>query len=397
VSDAPTGGTIAIGIQYPTDLGAAFAAVGATLLTGSDPWSTFIQPVVDHLNANGGIGGRQIVPVYHETDPANGSFAAQAQAVCSHFTEDEPVFAAIGLVVDPSLIDCLRDRRTPFLAQSAIVLDETTWGPNRGFLYQPFAIRTERLAPAWVDALVDLDYFEGAGRVGVLRLDEGNHARFSADHLRPALARHGIAVAEEVALRPPGSAGEAGDLFAGANNAALRFRSAGVTHVVLVPSGGALPFVFMQAAESQGYRPRYALNSLEVPAFVAPNAPAAQLEDAVGLGWLPASDVHFREVPHGVNPAEDLCNELTDRNGDEAKRYCDALFFLRDALAVAPSLSPEGLLSGAESLGDGFNSPWTFATRFGPGRYDGAAAVRPFAFVTDCACFRYTGDVRGIG
>lgn len=396
-TDAGGAGTIAIGIGFPANLGATYAAVGATNLTGSDPWSTFIQPVVDHLNANGGIAGRQIAPVYHETDPANGTFAAQAQAACSHFTEDEPVFAVVGMIVEPSLIDCLRERRTPFLAESMMVLDDTTWAPNRGFMYQPFAIRTERLAGTWVDTLVELGYFEGMGGLGVLRADEPNHERFARDHLRPALARHGVTVDEEVALRSPGSVGEAGDLFAGAGNAALRFRSAGVTHVILVPSGGALPYVFMQGAESQGYRPRYALNSLEVPAFVAPNAPAEQLHGTLGIGWLPASDIHYTEVAHGVNPAEDLCFELTQRNGDEAKRYCEGLWFLRDALARAPSLSPEGLLAGAESLGTSFRSPWTFATVFGPGRYDGAAVVRPLAFVDECACFRYSGEPRAIG
>ena len=396
-TDADGAATIAIGIQFPANLGATYAAVGATNLTGSDPWSTFIQPVVDHLNANGGIAGRQVVPVYHETDPANGTFAAQAQAACAHFTEDEPVFAVVGMIVEPSLIDCLRDRRTPFVAQSMMVLDDATWTPNRGFMYQPFAIRTERLAAAWVDALVELGYFEDAGGIGVLRVDEANHERFARDHLRPALARHGIAVAEEAALRSPGSVGEAGDLFAGASNAALRFRSAGITHVLLVPSGGALPYAFMQVAENQGYRPRYALNSLEVPAFVAPNAPAEQLHGTVGIGWLPASDIHYSEVPHGVNPAEDLCFELTQRNGDEAKRYCEGLWFLRDALASASSLSPEGLLAGAESLGTSFRSPWTFATVFAPGRYDGAAAVRPLAFTDECGCFRYSGEPRSIG
>jgi hypothetical protein len=147
----------------------------------------------------------------------------------------------------------------------------------------------------------------------------------------------------------------------------------------------------MQPAESQNYRPRYALNSLDVPAFLTQNVPLAQLHGAVGVGWLPASDLFYKEVAHGVNPAEDLCYEITKRNGDEVKRYCDGVFFLKPALERAPEFSPAGLRAGAESLGTNYDSPWTLATRFGPGRFDGARQVRPVAFVEDCTCFRYTG------
>ncbi len=97
-----------------------------------------------------------------------------------------------------------------------------------------------------------------------------------------------------------------GLLFSQANNAVLKFRSAGVTHVITVPTGGALPFAFMPSAESQGYRPRYAMNSLEIPAFVDLNVPNAQLKDALAVGWLPTSDVLTPQRPND-NPAERLC------------------------------------------------------------------------------------------
>jgi hypothetical protein len=394
---APTGGTIKIGIEYPGgDPSGLASAFGVNILTGGADWKTFIQPVVDEINRQGGIAGRRVEAVYHATDASRGSFAAQAQSVCSHFTEDEHVFAAVGFVLDPSEISCFRSHSTPFVGQAVTLADDQTYAANRGWYYQPSQVRAERLIPGLLEGLAQQGFFTSGTKIGLLRLDDPVSARFE-DRLEAALAaRHASVVADAVLSSPP-SASDAGSLFSQAANAILRFRDAGVTHVLPVPSASAIPFVFMNQAEAQGYRPTWALTSLDVPAFLAPNAPKAQLHGAVGVGWLNSSDIHFTEVPKGVNANEDLCYRLTKRNGDEAKRYCDGLFFLRDAMAHAPQVSPAGLLAGVEALGSSFLSPWSGPTRFGPQRYDGAATVRPLHYLDPCGCFRYTGRPIPVG
>jgi ABC-type branched-subunit amino acid transport system substrate-binding protein len=388
---APSGGEIKIGIVYPGDDSALFAAFGATLLTGTEDWKTFIQPIIDDVNKNGGIAGRTVVPVWHRNETSSGTFASQASAACAHVADDDRVFAVIGFVLDPSMIDCLQVKKIPFIGQSVTLSDEALFARTRGYFYQPFQIRSERLATTWVLQLSEMGYFKGA-TVGLLRFDSSGDARFAAV-VTSALSAIGVKVKVDVALRSASSTSDAGGVFSSASNAVLRLRSEGVTHVMLIPSGGAIPFAFMPSAESQGYRPRYALNSLEVPAFVAPNVPAAQLKGTIGVGWLPASDVYYKEVEHGVNAAEDRCYTAAKRNGDEAKRYCDGLYFLHDALLGATTVSPERLLGGVERLADKYNSPWTFRTRFGPGRYDGAASIRRLAFVDSCRCFRYSSGL----
>jgi ABC-type branched-subunit amino acid transport system substrate-binding protein len=382
-------GVMRIGIEYPGSQSGLAAAFGVNILTGGADWKTFIQPVIDDINAQGGIAGMQVEGVFHTTDTSRGSFAAQGQAVCSHFTEDDHVFAAIGFVLDPSEIACFRSHGTPFIGQAVAMADAQLYQANRGWYYQPSQISNERLVPILVDQLQQLGYFNGA-KLGVLRMEDPTAQRFE-NLLRRELAARGIGVTADAVLSNPPSAADAGSLFTQAANAILRFRDAGVTHVLPVPSGSAIPFVFMNQAETQGYRPQWALTSLDVPAFMAPNAPKAQLHGAVGIGWMNGSDIHWTEVPKGINANEDTCWRLTKRNGDEAKRYCDGLFFLRDALARAPEVSPGGLLAGVEALGTSYSSPWAGPTRFGPGRYDGAAAVRPLRFMDECGCFRYTG------
>ena len=101
---------------------------------------------------------------------------------------------------------------------------------------------------------------------------------------KPALAAHGLKVLEEAAVREPESAARAGDTAAEASSVALRFRQRGITHVLFVPSGGAIPLLFLAAAESQGFRPKYGFSSLDAPYFVRDSVPREQLNGAVGVG-----------------------------------------------------------------------------------------------------------------
>lgn len=386
---AATRGTVKIGFGYPTNLQALYSAFGANNLTGDD-WKNYIGPIVDWVNAHGGLAGRAITPIYHAVDSTNGTFQSQAEAECAAFTQDDHVFAVVGTVIADNQSDCFANANTPFIAQTASLYDHTMYDRHPGLVYQPFMISAERQG-VWIDSLASQRYFQPGGKVGLLEMDNAVYHRFADTVIKPKLAAHGIQLSDEFAFAAPDSAASAGSLFAQSNNAVLRFRAENINEVILSPSGGAIPFVFMQSAESQGYRPRYALNSLEVPAFVTQNVPVAQLTGSVGVGWLPASDVYYKEVAHGVNPAEDLCFNITKRNGDEVKRYCDGLFFLVAAFAKAPEFTPAGLRAGVAALGTSYDSPWTFATRFAQGRYDGARQVRALAFVDGCACYRYSG------
>ena len=57
------------------------------------------QVFVDDLNANGGIGGRKVEGVFREFCPIGNT---QALATCTQFTEDDNVFAVVGVFIDQS-------------------------------------------------------------------------------------------------------------------------------------------------------------------------------------------------------------------------------------------------------------------------------------------------------
>ena len=58
-----------------------------------------MQALVDDLNGNGGIGGRQLEVVYKSSSPLG---TEAAEAACLELTADEEVFAVIGGFVGPA-------------------------------------------------------------------------------------------------------------------------------------------------------------------------------------------------------------------------------------------------------------------------------------------------------
>ena len=82
--------TIRSGSRIPTSRRSP--AAGAANTNHGDYEKSY-QAVIDDLNKHGGINGRKVVPVIAGIDPLG---TAPAQETCLKFTEDDPVFAAVG-------------------------------------------------------------------------------------------------------------------------------------------------------------------------------------------------------------------------------------------------------------------------------------------------------------
>jgi hypothetical protein len=183
----------------------------------------------------------------------------------------------------------------------------------------------------------------------------------------------------------------------------LRFQQSGINRVLFLDNA-TVAILFTIQAGTQGYAPKYGLNTSANPALLQQNAPASGLRGAVGVGWQPSQDV-FAAEEGPLNPTTKTCADIMDKAGQGGvgrtgqwiqRMYCDELFFLRAVLDRSRDLTPAGIAARIDTLGASFESAMTFSTRFVPGRRDGVAAVRTFAFDDACSCFRYTSPPRKV-
>jgi hypothetical protein len=130
-----------------------------------------------------------------------------------------------------------------------------------------------------------------ATKVGLITYDWPAFRRAVEQDMLPELERRGLDVADPVFVKFPERASDAGEISAQLSNTVLRFRSEGVTHVMIFELNALLTVLFMTNADTQGYRPRYGMDTQNGGQVIVGSVPEAQLEGAQQVGWLPMFDV----------------------------------------------------------------------------------------------------------
>ena len=416
VSAAPglTDTTVNVGLIIPVNAAAANAALGAGGVTTGDPKRN-AEVVINDMNSRGGIAGRKIVPVYAEFDATSAQPAeAQYQAACDRFTQDHKVFASMSGGTE-SFVQCL--------TKAGVVIIEDNVAMSDGAMFRKYPtffeinMHLDRIAALEVAALQAQNYFSGwnsasgqpgpgEAEVGIITVDTPQFAHAVNDVLIPALRRVGHAPAPDnvVRVQEVRRQQDAGAVAPAVSSAVLRFRSSGVTHVLIFESNAIATLLFANNADSQGYRPRYGVTSgnghqvlIDAGAF-----PQGQLNGTVGIGWLPSIDIRPSENPDDgpySNDARRRCIDLYKRNGvtyDNANAAtvalttCNSFNLFKLAMESAPSLTRDGFVAAMNRLGTRFESASHFAVRFDADHHDGNAAYRHWAYTPACGCMRYT-------
>ena len=392
VGPGVTTNTINLGFYIPKNGDKAFGAIGVDIATGDGQAQT--TAIVDHLNANGGIAGRKIVPLFFSYDLANPDTAGQDEAACTYWAQDHKTFAVFSVNQESDLLlTCLASRGTMYIADNKSI-DNATQNKVTPYFWAPGDFLAERFARSYVMSLHEQGFLPKGIKVGLLIRDAPRNVRVAENVVRPALKAIGAELTK-VGTVPYGASGS--------NQQAnvLSFADADITRVLALEVN---PLLFMQQAESQRYRPRYGLHSGYSPGGVLQTAaPRNQLVGARGMGWIPVSDVDSANDPGPVSPRQTLCFDLMRKAGqDPTVRvtalimlwWCDTVFFLDDVLEQVPTPHATSFATAAARVGARTASAVTFKRDLPSGRVDGASAYRPVAFVEACSCFRYAGPVR---
>lgn len=424
-ADAPgvTATTIKVGVYYGVNGRAAAAAFGATGAgagggDGRKIWTVALQLV----NESGGVLGRRLVPVFHEVDSTSTeTSASREQAMCAAWTQDSKVFwASAGPL--RTLTPCLAkagvsqsastptDAGTAFYRQYSSFIEAGTLQMDRVAASLPALLQRQGWFGAW-------DTTRGAAggtapvKVGIVSFDDPYTKHAVNDVLVPALRRVVPTAPVVVQVQTPQSTSDNGSAIAAMQNATLRFRREGVTHVLPFETQGAGIGVFVaQGADQQRYYPRYGVTSGNAVQLYADQAlwPASQLRGTLGIGWAPLLDLTNADNPDDgpfSNAARRSCLDRMRKEGvdvtsaiikRQALEYCTNLRFLKAALESGGAVTRDAFRLGAERLGTSFESALTFATRYGPDRHDGVSRVRALAYLPECRCMRYKGGLLDI-
>ncbi|HTL86663.1 MAG TPA: hypothetical protein VL856_15875 [Acidimicrobiia bacterium] len=146
------------------------------------------QAFIDDINKNGGVGGLQIDPVYDIYDPLG---PGPAQEACTKLTEDDKVFATIGVLIDDSGAAqvCFAKQHKSILIThelSKAIMDKVPGG---------LMLTTDTLAERTDTTLVDDSLKAGliTGKKFGILADTSTKTRID-DAIKPALKKNNLAV-----------------------------------------------------------------------------------------------------------------------------------------------------------------------------------------------------------
>jgi hypothetical protein len=394
-----TTGPITIGmVRTGVSNAAAFGASLGNTVTEAEIYDA----IVSAMNERGGLNGRRIVPVYDDTDTASNNWDADFEAACAKFTQDNKVVAVLGYVFTHSepFEGCLSSRGIPHLSTTFNVPDAQVLA--RYALLVPLSTpRIERRSQVKIDGGLATGVLTKATRLGVVIDSCPGTERAWKQFTEPYLEAKGITVASIAQLGCANGAGDAGAEAGRVGNVILQFRTDGVDTIVAnAVSEGPGVLVFANAAEAQGWRPKYVVTSLANAAVLQGQIPNNQAANVHGYGWLPSQDVSPTRWPANP-PGAERCIGLVSSKGVKlqaaadfafAFNACEALFVYERALeATGNRTDGAAVVAAIEDLGANYSGVLTLEGRlaFAKGKRDGPSLARYFAWDGGCSCFTY--------
>lgn len=410
-----TATTISLGFGYSSDGDAANAAIGAGGITQGDEQANS-KALVDEVNAHGGVAGRRIVPVFHAyklTSTETGS--SQDDAACQDWTVDHKVLAVFSSSLSDNLVACLKKAGVVYVKGGVIADADATFLRQYSNEILLSTLSIDRIFADQVGSLVRQKYFSGwntltgaagsaAVKVGVLTYDTPSFDRALRKVLLPALARAGHAPAsvDVIQVHRGQQQSDTAPTAAQLKSATLRLQQDGVTHVVLGDASGLILEFFGSNAQTQRYYPRLGVSSGAGVQVIhdAGLVNDQQVNGMSGNGWLPTLDIPADAGNAYANSETRRCLDIMKRRTGQtytttnaatiALYDCDGMFLFQQAMRLAPSLTPAGLLSGLGSIQHAYTSPVVGPTFLSPQQHDDAIRAWDLNWVQSCRCVRYS-------
>jgi hypothetical protein len=363
------------------------------------------EALVAAYNARGGVAGRHINPVYVELKSSSTTLKADIEAGCNTFTQDQHVAVVLGGtgLYSEEFSACLAKARTPQITGDYALGDSDSL-KRAPYLVPAVSLTVDDRVRLMLERLTTAGRLTGRDKLGVVVEGCPFDQRAYTRTVEPTAKRLGLTIAQMVAGRCFESIADLSGQVSDMQGAVLKFQTNSVSKVLFV-SGSVesnMLAYFATSAESQGYRPGYALTSAAVPAVQEANTPKTQLANAFGLGWMPSTDTNH--VTPALSAARGCLQDLKKGAGvtpqgavDRAYAFgaCDTVGLYDAALrATQGNADVSAVLAAVAALRTGFPGAASYGERtdFSGGRRTGPAQGRIFAWSIGCTCFDYTGS-----
>ena len=381
------------------------------------PTERLDQIMVDHLASEGGTAGRKIEIVYYTIDATGGQTASQnAQGACEQWTEDRPVHSALSVLPsgNENLQACLAERGVPHIGSRPDAVSDAGTYQRFPAYFDISAYDLTRQGTAYIDGLVRQGFFKpGPGEeatgvnIGLVSFDDVIRRRAVKEQVEPALARHGLKLADDHYFTPPNSEQETAQAASEFPGVVLRFKTNDINRVLIFADiGGGINIFFARTAENQNYYPRYGLTSTSFAQAAIDEGLVnpSQYRGAINVGWNPFADHGDR--PQNITPGEGMqrCRRIINKGGMDfdamdinaqmnALATCDAFFLFDQGVeAGAPALDAAAFVGGIESLGSRLRAALSYGAVFGPAHHSGVSELRHSDYRDECRCFKYTDN-----
>lgn len=359
-----TDDTIKIGFTYLDLVGLAESGL---IKLSWGPTEAIIQAIVDDINANGGINGRDLEVVFAPFLPIGDAPSGEA---CTQLTEDEEVFAVlVGFLGENNL--CVTELHETVLVSALGSVDRASLERSSA----PWVSVTptdERGIDALVQLLDDNDMLEGH-TFGVFT-EPSREA--NAETMASTLAARGYSVAETAILTAP-----LNDPIAVESELAVvaeRFELEGIDTVFtlsnFIPAAGFAavdyyPRLFSQYADT--FLAGAATNPLSEFPMVAGIANYDPVDDSFnGPEMIACREAYTAATGNEILPPSEESQTEQSTGAPSLTTGCQAMWiFVQAALAAGPDLNHQTWAEGVISIGD-FTMPDGRLGSFGPDKPD---------------------------
>ncbi|MHB8464686.1 MAG: ABC transporter substrate-binding protein [Acidimicrobiales bacterium] len=368
------------------DLGQLNAAIG--IPTFQDEEKAY-NAIFDSYNKQGGVQCRKLVARYYRDNVLDTS---GEQAACLQIQQDG-VFAVLNNFDTPQEFNCLAQRHIPNVFYTS---------PHTPAMrqYWPYVMSYDpdydRLVKDYVAGVQQLGLLKGQ-KIGVLL--QSCYAELNSD-IMTAFDSVGIS-SSKLPTYNFGCPAGASDTPDQAQQAALQFKSAGVTLVMETARNTVVDFA--NAAQNQGYTPKYAIMNDQSMSLIADNSapPPTSLNGMVAI--TTDAEGEFNTPGFHTDPATLACAQIMNRLGlsppDDQHRLagqldgsgCDTAAVLVAAMTHAPTLTRTALAAGLAQAGPlALSYPAGQMRVSDPNVPTGGPSWRPAQWYTSCRCFRIT-------